>query len=149
MIAWVALRLFKWAVPGWAKPLLDVAGIALVLAGAWWAFASHYQAVGGAAVTAKVEREHTARVVEARTDERAIAATGRIIAARVARTDVATTEFVKSKLKDIADASETNAAAPVAAGADATVFDGLAMRSSVNAVVDRANRAADSADARP
>lgn len=145
MIASIALRAFGWVAPGWAKPLLDLAGAALVLGGAWWWFASHYEQKGGAKVTAKVEREHRARVAEARTDERAIAATGNRIAARTARIDADTTEFVTARLKDINDALQSPP--PAGAAADAALFDGGAVRSSVNSVVDRANRAAEAADA--
>lgn len=145
MIAGLALKLFGWAAPGWAKPLLDIAGAALVIGGAWWWFASHYEQKGATKVERRVERDHAARVTEARSDERAIAATGNRIGARAARTDADTTEFVTARLKDINDALQSPP--PAGAAADAAVFDGGAVRSSVNSIVDRANRAAEAADA--
>lgn len=62
MIAGLALKLFGWAAPGWAKPLLDIAGAALVIGGAWWWFASHYEQKGATKVERRVERDHAARV---------------------------------------------------------------------------------------
>lgn len=146
MIASIALRVFGWAAPGWAKPLLDLAGAALVLGGAWWWFASHYEQKGATTVERRVERAHTARVAEARTDERAIVATGAAIASRTARTDGASTDYVRTRIEEINDALQPAPPNPDPA-ADAAVFDSSAVRSSVNSVVDRANRAADAADA--
>lgn len=144
MIAGFALKLFGWAAPGWAKPLLDIAGAALVIGGAWWWFASHYEQNGAAKVERRVEREHSDRTVEARNDERAIAATGVKIAERTARIDRASTDYVRTKIKEIHDAIEP--VTPAVAGAlPAAPLNEL--RAPVNAVVDRANRAADRADA--
>lgn len=146
MIAGFALKLFGWAAPGWAKPLLDLAGAALVLGGAWWWFASHYEQKGAAKAERRVERAHTARVAEARTDERAIVATGAAIASRTARIHAASTEFVRTRIEEINNAFHP--ATPNAdPAADAAVFDDGGVRASVNAVVDRANRAASGADA--
>lgn len=146
MIAGIALRVFGWAAPGWAKPLLDIAGAALVIGGAWWWFAGHYEQKGATKVEQRVEREHADRMVEARTDERAIAATGVKIAERAARIDRASTDYVRTRIEEINDALQPAAPNPDPA-ADAAVFDSSAVRSSVNSVVDRANRAADAADA--
>ncbi len=146
MIAGFALKLFGWAASGWAKPLLDLAAAALVLGGAWWWFASHYEQKGAAKAERRVERQHTERIVEARTDERAIAATGTAIASRAARIDAASTKFVRTRIEEIQNAFHP--ATPNAdPAADAAVFDDGGVRASVNSVVGRANRAADRADA--
>lgn len=146
---WLVKRALGWAFPSWAAKLfgavVPIAVAALLFWGGWSLLTRHLEGKGAAKVERRVERDHAARVTEARSDERAIAATGNRIAARAARTDADTTEFVTARLKDINDALQSPP--PAGAAADAAVFDGGAVRSSVNSVVDRANRAAEAADA--
>ena len=148
MIALV-LKLFGLAAPAWLsgpiKLLIEVALVAAVLTGAYFLIRAHGEQIGAANVTATATAQHTARVAEARTDEHTAQAVTDRIGARVAAADEATTEFVRNKMKDMSDAIAAIPAAP--AGGPAPVFDTDSVSASLNAVVDRANRAAEAADA--
>jgi len=133
-----AARLF-----GWAMPFL----VALALIGAAIAFIYHRGATaGGARVEQKTEAAHAKAVAETRDDDRKTAAIAAAIDHRVAVADDQTTLLVRSKITEIHD--DLSKPGDVAGGnAAAPVFDAGGVRTSLNALIDHANRAADAADA--
>ncbi len=133
-----AARLF-----GWAFPVVAVVGLAGIGVGIV------YRAGERACQRkADIEREkaHAAAVADARGDERKAAAAAAVIADRVAARNDGTTARVRSTITEIHDDLQTPQ--PPAAGHDAaTGVDGGRLRTSLNALVADANRAADAADA--
>ena len=67
--------------------------------------------------------------------------------ARVARTDAVTTEIVRSKIAEINNALDATPAA--AAGGPPPIVDSVRLGAPIDTLIDRANRAADTADAQP
>jgi hypothetical protein len=102
---------------------------------------------GEAKVTAKVERKHAERVGEARTDERAAAVIADSISRRVSRADDLSTIAVQATIKDLRNALD--AVPPAPAGDPIPVAPVDSLRDQLNTGIDRANRAADAADAVP
>ncbi|WP_343526756.1 hypothetical protein [Sphingomonas sp.] len=98
---------------------------------------------GSDRVTAKAARSHAASVAEARTDERRAAASTATIAARTARADALTDRYVRQKIEDLRHAISD---IPPAVGGDALPAAPVErMRDTLNAAIDRANRAAEPA----
>jgi hypothetical protein len=155
MIPLTLLKLFGIAAPEWLKGPFKWLADALIIAallGGIYAFIYHRGATAGAAkVEAKDAKAAVKTIAEARSDERQAQATVDAIGKRVAVADDKTTALVRSKILEIHDALDTTpVAAPGAAGSDAApagAFDTGGVRASLNAVVDDANRAADTADA--
>lgn len=116
-----------------------VAGVALIRRGG--------ETAGAAKVTARVEKAHTASIVEARADERAAATVTQSIAARTVRIDAATDAYVKTTIEDLRNALA--AVPPAADGAALPAAPVDRLRDQINAGIDRANRSADAADAAP
>ena len=102
---------------------------------------------GAAAVTVQAERQHGAAVADARTDERAAGDVAASIAGSVARSDALSDAFVKTTIKDLRDALA--AVPPAAPGVPAPPAPVDGMRDTLNAAIDRANRAAETAGAQP
>lgn len=92
-------------------------------------------------VTAKVERQHGAAVAEARADERKAAASTATIAARAARADALTDQYVRQTIEDLRNAIDT--VPPVSAGDPVPAAPVEQLRDRLNAAIARANRAAD------
>jgi hypothetical protein len=134
-----AARLFGWAVPLAVTAVLTGAAIALLY--------HRGETAGAARVQAKAEAAHAGAVAEARGDERKAAVVAHAIGRRVAIADDQTTTLVQSKITEIRHDLASTAAAPVAADAPPVVFDTDGVRASLNVLVDRADRAADAADA--
>lgn len=107
-----------------------------------WRVAS---AAGAHRVEARVERDHGARVAEARTDERAAGDVAAAIATRVSRADDLSTEAVKATIKDLRDAID--AVPPAAAGDPLPAAPVDELREHLNAGIARANRAGEAAGA--
>ena len=126
------------------RPRLIIVGLAVLLAiTAAVVLVRRGERAGAAQVTSTAEREHGARVAEARADERAIADVGSAIEQHVARADDLSTAAVLATIKDLRDAIDT---VPPAAAGDplpAAPVDGV--RNALNAGIDRANRAAGAA----
>jgi hypothetical protein len=121
--------------------------ILLALLTAIWAIRRGGEKAGEAKVTAKVEREHAQRVGEARADEQAASVVADSISRRVTRADDLSTAAVQRTIKELRDALDAVPPAPAGAPVPAAPVDGL--RDQINAGIDRANRAADAADALP
>lgn len=121
--------------------------ILLALLTAIWAIRRGGEKAGEAKVTAKVEREHAQRVGEARADEQAASVVADSISRRVTRADDLSTAAVQRTIKELRNALDAVPPAPVGAPVPAAPVDGL--RDQINAGIDRANRAADAADALP
>ncbi len=102
---------------------------------------------GAAKVEAKHEKAHTAAVADARADEHAAQATTDRIGARVARTDDATTEYLRNQLEEAH--REIDAAHAATATSPAVPVDTARVSASLDALIDRANGAAGAADAAP
>jgi hypothetical protein len=119
--------------------LAIVAGVALIRRDG--------ETAGAAKVTAKVERVHAERVAEARVDERAATSVTQAIAARTVRIDAQTDVIVQTTIKDLRDALA--AVPPASDGAALPGAPVERLRDTINASIDRANRAADAADAAP
>ena len=128
---------------GYGLPVLIVLGI---LGGAWAMFANHYEKKGVVKTEKRYEKAHTKTVAEARQDEKVIADTGTKIGTN---TGVKINEINNFSQKTTEDINHEFTKTPVGSVSTPVAFDSSAVRSSINAVVDRANRAADSADARP
>lgn len=116
-----------------------VAGVALIRRGG--------ETAGAAKVTVKNERAHSASVAEARTDERSASDTTAAIARSVNRSDALADAYVKSTIKDLRDALD--AVPPTVPGVPLPAAPVDRLRDSINAGIDRANRAAEAADAAP
>jgi hypothetical protein len=102
---------------------------------------------GAAAVTVKAAKEHGAAVTDARADERAAGDVAASIAGSVARSDALTDTLVKTTIKDLRDA--LSAVPPAAAGEPLPAAPVDRLRDSLNAGIDRANRAGADAGAEP
>ena len=100
---------------------------------------------GATKVEHRVEREHSARVAEARTDERTAGDVAAAIERRVTRSDDLSTAALQATVKDLRDAID--AVPPAAAGAAPPPAPVDSLRDTLNAGIDRANRAAAPADA--
>lgn len=116
--------------------LAIVAGVAMIRRGG--------ETAGAAKVTAKAEKAHAERITEARTDERAATSVTQAIAARTVRIDAQTDAYVQSTIEDLRNALN-DASSAAAAAVPAAPVDRL--RDSINAGIDRSNRAAEAADA--
>jgi hypothetical protein len=127
--------------------LIAGALVVLALLAAVWAIRRGGEKAGEAKVTAKVERERTERIVEARADERAASVVADSISRRVTRADDLSTAAVRGTIKDLRDALDAVPPAPAGAPTPAAPVDSL--RDQINASIDRANRAADAADTIP
>ncbi|MDF0489222.1 hypothetical protein PX554_13860 [Sphingomonas sp. H39-1-10] len=149
MIATLALRLLGRAAPAWlSKPVaivLDVATAAVVVAGVYCWIYSRGEADGAAKIATKVTAAHSAAVADARHDERAAQAAAGAIGAAAARTNQDATAFAQSKIEDMHHAIDVLPDAP--AGAAPARVDSRRLSASLDALIDRANRAADAADA--
>jgi hypothetical protein len=121
--------------------------ILLAIVGIVLAIRHSAERAGEAKITAKVERQHTERVGEARADERAATVAADSISRRVSRADELSTIAVQATIKDLRNALDAVPPAPAGADLPAAPVDGL--RDQINAGIDRANRAADAADALP
>lgn len=117
--------------------LAIVAAVALIRRGG--------ETAGAAKVEQRVERDHSARVAEARVDERTAGDVAASIERRVARSDALTTAAVQATVKDLHDAID--AVPPSAAGAAPPAAPVERLRDVLNAGIDRANRAAQAAEA--
>ncbi len=105
------------------------------------------ESAGAAKVTAVNERAHSAGVAEARVDERAAATVTAAIAARTVRIEAKTDAYVDTMIKDMRNAIDEVPPAVPDAALPAAPVDRL--RDTLNAGIDRANRAADAAGAAP
>ncbi len=105
------------------------------------------ESAGAAKVTAVNERTHSAGVAEARVDERAAATVTAAIAARTVRIEAKTDAYVDTMIKDMRNAIDEVPPAAPDAPLPAAPVDRL--RDTLNAGIDRANRAADAASAAP
>lgn len=124
--------------------ILAIAAIVAIVAGVAW-IRSRGETAGAARVTATNAAAHTARVAEARSDERRAATVTQSIAARTVRIEAQTDAYVETMIKDLHDAlADVPAAAPGAALPAAPVER---MRDSLNAGIARANRAGGDAGA--
>jgi len=102
---------------------------------------------GAAAVTVKAERQHGAAVADARVDERTAGDVAASIAGSVARSDALTDALVKTTIKDLRDA--LSAVPPAARGEPLPAAPVDRLRDSLNAGIDRANRAGAAAGTEP
>ncbi len=105
------------------------------------------ETAGAAKVTATNEKAHAAGVAEARVDERAAATVTASIAARTVRIEAKTDAYVDTMIKDMRNAIDEVPPAVSDAPLPAAPVDRL--RDTLNAGIDRANRAADTASAAP
>jgi len=134
-----AARLFGWIVPVVAA-IAIVAGIVAIIY-------HRGETAGGAKVQAKAAAAHTKTVADARSDERKAQDGSAAVGAAVGRANDETTAVVTAKRMEINNAvNSTPRAAPGAAPAR---VDTVGLSASVDALVDRANRAAEAADAQP
>lgn len=133
-----AARLF-----GWALPVAVVAGLTGIGIGIVYQAGKHS---GRQATEIERDKAHTAAVADARDDEHKAAAAATVIASRVAARNDGTTARVRSTITEMHDDLQTPQ--PPAAGHDAAAgVDGDRLRTSLNALIADANRAADAADA--
>lgn len=142
-----------WGVPRWAARAFAVLApfllLCLLLWGAYALIYSNGEKDGAAKVSAKVERQHEERVAEARTDERAAQASADRIGNTIAKTNAAATVAEHSAVEDLLHAIDTIPPAPSATPVALPVAPTDELRDALNAGIDRANRAAETADAEP
>jgi type III secretory pathway component EscV len=91
-------------------------------------------------------KAHAKTIAESTADTKKAQTTTDAIGSRMARVDVATTDLVRAKLKDMNDAIAVPAAP---AGDPPARVDTRSLSASVDALVERANGQADAADAQP
>ncbi len=127
--------------------IVPAALAALAVWGLWASLTSTWMHKGAAQNEARHVAAHTAEVAINRADEQhAQAATDRIVT-RYVHADEATTTALRNRIKELNDAIAA-VPAPVA-GAQPPAYDTGRVSASLNAGVDRANRAAALADAAP
>ncbi|MGW8134123.1 hypothetical protein ACWGNZ_00590 [Sphingomonas zeae] len=97
-------------------------------------------------VTAQVERDHGARIAEARTDERRAGVSTATIAARADRADALSDRLVRQTIKDLRDAI-SSVPTPVAPGDPLPPAPIDSVRDRLNAGIARSNGAAEPASA--
>lgn len=125
---------------------LVVAGLVLLAIVAAIGLIRHSgERAGAAKVEHRVVVDHGARVAEARSDERTAGDVAASIDRRVARADDLSTAAVAATVKDLRDAID--AIPPSAAGAAPPPAPVDSLCDSLNAGIDRANRAAATAEA--
>jgi hypothetical protein len=129
-----------------ARPLAwaaIVAGVVAITAGSVaWIYRAG-ERVGTVQVRERAQQEHSARVAEARADERAATTTAVAIGAELGRADAKTDEALRHSIEDINDALSP----PAAPGGDIAVAPVDRLRDTLNAGIDSARRSADAADA--
>jgi hypothetical protein len=123
--------------------MFGVVALAIVAAIAW--IRAGGEKAGAAKVEQRVERNHAARIVEARTDERTAGDVAASIDRRVARVEDLSTAAVAATVKDLRDAIDANPPSAADAALPPAPVDSL--RDQVNAVVDCANRATETTGA--
>ena len=134
-----AARLFGWAIPSLAAGALIVAGIMSIY---------HRGTIAGRAkVEARAAAAHGRAIAEARSDERKAAAVAATIDRRVTDQDDRSTALARSAITEIHDDLASAPKTPVAGNTAGAVFDTDGVRTSLDRLVDGANRAADAADA--
>ncbi|USI71602.1 hypothetical protein [Sphingomonas morindae] len=144
LVAWLIQK----GLPGWVAKLA-VAALILIIVAALLGSAYALIRVGGEkAGAAKVETrmadQHTAAVADARHDEQMAQAATNRIGAEIVQRDAVTAAATRTTIEDMHHAFD--AAPPAAAGSlPAAPIDEL--RARLNAAIDRASRAADSAAA--
>lgn len=156
-MSWLAIlaaaRAWRTEHPRAVKLLSELTAILLVLAVVALMLRSAERSAekrGAAKVTAKVEQRHTAAVADARADEHQAAVSAAAIGAHVSATDAKTDLLVQSELEDLHHALDaTPPPAQAGSAADLSPAPVGVLSASINAGVDRANRAADAADAQP
>ncbi|GHH09436.1 hypothetical protein GCM10008023_06110 [Sphingomonas glacialis] len=147
----------KLLLAGWAT-----AALAFLKAVPWWIWAIlaalilllavylHGEKAGETKGAAKIEKRdiaaHAMTVAESKADTTAAQTTTDAIGKRMARVDAATTDLVRSKLKEMSDAIAVPAAP---AGDPPARVDTRSLSASIDALVERANGQADAADAQP
>lgn len=150
MIATAFLNVFSLAVPGWLKGpvkwLTDAAILLAVLACIYFAIHRDGERKGAAKVTAQAEKQHADRKAEAVADTATAQATVDAIGATTRNSNRLATEFAQAQIKELRDATTLP---PAAAGDPAPVVDGVRIDASLNALIDRAERAAEAADREP
>lgn len=151
VFAWLFELAIGWKFPRWlarafsiAVPVLLVIGLVLV---GWLLFASHYENKGAERVEKKVAAANKAAVADARSDERKAQATSSQVGVAVGRANDTTTAVVTAKRAEIRNAIESTPR-DVPGRAPVPVDSGE-LSASLDALVDRANRAANASDARP
>ena len=150
MIASLILPFLGIGIPDWLKGplkwLADAAVLILLLAGTYFWIHHDGEKKGAATVTAKVERDHAARVVEAQADTAKAQTTADAIGATTRHSNELATQFARAQIEELRNATTLP---PAPAGAPAPVVDGVRIDASLNALIDRAGRAAETADREP
>lgn len=103
---------------------------------------------GAAKVTAQVEKDHTANVKMNATDTTHLQSVTAKIDASVKHSNQLATEYAAAKIEDMHNAIAAQPSALAGTGTPPP-FDDSRMRTSINALIDRANGAAEAADAGP
>lgn len=123
--------------------MLPIAGVLALLA-AIWAIYHRGEGAGGAKVTHQAEQQHGERIVEARTDERAATAAAAATGSQaLARADAAVAAL---RLEEQRINNALDAVPPPVPGAALPAAPTSVLAAPVNALIARANRAADAAD---
>ena len=148
VIASLALAILGRSAPAWLtrpiKALIDV-GLAVAIAiGIFFAIHHDGEVKGAAKSEVKHAAAHAKTVADAVADTGKAQVTADAIGARVVHVDQQTTDLVRSKIKEAHDAIDVP---PAPVGSPPAVVDSGKLSASLNALVDRANREAEAADA--
>lgn len=100
---------------------------------------------GAAKVTAKVEKQHAQTVAEAKADSTTAQTVTDKIGATVKHNNQLATDYVATQIEEMHRAID----APAQPGAAPAPVDTASLSASTDRLIDRANRAADAADAEP
>lgn len=130
---------------GWQVRAIAIAVVALLLGAALFTAHRKGERAGADHVTMQVQRDHATAVAVARQDERAAGDASATIATSVAQQTVASAAVTHHIVEDLRNAIQS--VPPAAAGDALPPAPVDSLRDTLNAGIDRANRAADAAEA--
>ncbi len=130
---------------GWQVRAIAIGVVALLLGAALFTAHRKGERAGADHVTVQVQRDHAAAVTLARQDERAAVDASATIATSVAQQTVAFAAVTHHIVEDLRNAIQS--VPPAAAGDALPPAPVDSLRDTLNAGIDRANRAADAAEA--
>lgn len=130
---------------GWQVRAIAIGVVALLLGAALFTAHQKGERAGADHVTVQVQRDHAAAVTVARQDERAADDASATIATSVAQQTVASAAVTHHIVENLRHAIQS--VPPAAAGDALPPAPVDSLRDTLNAGIDRANRAADAAEA--
>lgn len=151
MLFTLFFRLFGLKVPKWCTPFLqrssDVVAILVLLYGVYHWIEKSGERKGASTVEAAATKAHAKTVEESKADTTKAQTTANAIDKQVTADNAKTTTFVAEKTTEIHNALDKAPTIPADSPTPLVVFDDSGVQDSINSLVERANRSADTADA--